>query len=81
MVPPRAPLGLRGYDMDASSTSLEQHERAIHALRSGAGRARVKKVRSRVRVLPYLRHSKILGTAPVIVDRQGLDEGHISTMM
>jgi hypothetical protein len=33
--------------MDAASTSLEQHERGIHALRSGAGGARVTKVRSR----------------------------------
>ena len=28
------------YDMDAASTSLERHERGIHALQSGAGRAR-----------------------------------------
>ena len=42
----------RGYDVDATSTSLEQHERGIHAIRSGTrgalvtGGARVTEVRS-----------------------------------
>ena len=44
------PLRLRGYDMDAPSTSLEQHERGIHALRSGAGGTGVTKVGSRARM-------------------------------
>ena len=35
--------------MDAALTSLERHERGIHALRSGAGDAGVTKVHSRVR--------------------------------
>src|SRR5215469_4729933 len=35
--------------MDATSTSLERHERGIHALWAGAGGVRVTEVRSRVR--------------------------------
>jgi len=32
MIPARGALWLGGYDMDAASTSLERHERGIHAL-------------------------------------------------
>jgi len=33
VIPLRGPLGLWGYDVDGASTSLEQHERGIDALR------------------------------------------------
>ena len=39
MFPPRRPLRLRGYDVDATSTSLEQHGRGIHAVSQPGRRA------------------------------------------
>jgi len=49
-------LRLLGYDMDAAFMSLEQRGCGIHVVRSGAGGAKVTKVRSRVRMMssaPY----------------------------
>jgi hypothetical protein len=48
--------------MDAPSTSLERHERGIHALRSGAGGARATKVGFRAQLRPRRRY-KLSGIA------------------
>jgi hypothetical protein len=57
---PAARSGSADYYVDAAATSLEQHGWDIHALRSGAGGARVTEARYGVRVPPY-RGGKLAG--------------------